>query len=379
MFQFYIPGWVIFITLIIVLLLMLIWTWAHDRTEDTPEIEKYETPAEADYDLVFGYEDTPESRKALQTALKRERQPNPPAQNAFIIGDLLEFNYDNHDVALMYYQDAVDRLLEDPEDYYADHILNRIEDVVAEIDTRPARDVVRAVSPKLKDGKVIAIKPDPQNVHDSHVNDDLRKIYHKIVQNNMLDDTPPVSRDDLVTYLKSTLSPNKLRRAQKTLAAVDKAGNNSAVGAHENQIIDEVWQRINSRENEDRQNELKESLADALIDATDESGYTVCSNGRCARVLSSLTLLDTNPDVAAPVKTREILRSEVMSKASKIIETAIDNLPGGVDYADGKESPEVTEFETTVKNKIAEIIVADYPEENTKYLADLVLDAQAGV
>lgn len=376
------PGWLILITLIVVLILLLVWTWMR-----TPEIEdmveKYETPAEVDYESVFGYEDTPESRQALGVALAREEHPEPPAQNAFIIGDLLEFNYDNHAVALMYYQDAVNRIMDEPEDYHADHILDRVEDVVREIDVRSARDVVRNSRAKLKNTKkntpIVDVKPDPQNVHDSHVNNDLRKIYHEIVQHNMLDNTPAATREELIEYLKDNLPKDKSDRARTTLRTMMKAGVNSAIGTHENMVIDEVWKRINSRENEAQRNELRESLADALVDSTNESNYTVCSGGRCARILSSLTLLDSDNTISTPVKTREILRSEIMSKAHKILEKAIETEPGGADYVAGEDTGEVNKFEDSVKKQITEAIVADYPDEDTKNLADLISDAHAGI
>jgi hypothetical protein len=370
-------GWAILIILIIILLYFGI------RASMTSEdfLGKYETPAELKYNNVFGYENTPESREALQTALVREERPNPPAQNAFIIGDLMEFNYDNHAVALMYYQDAIERLVREPEDPHADHIIDRIEDIAREIDVAPARSTVRQSRVKLKnvavDAPIVEIKSDPQNVHDSHVNSDLRKVYNEIVQHNMLDDTPPATRQELIDYLKEKLPAHKLTRARKTLKSM--SGMNTAIGDHENMVIDNVWQRINSKENLSRASALKESFADALVDCTNKLHYTVCSGGRCARILSSLTLLDADDAVAAPVKTREILRSEIMSKAHKVLQDALATSPAAADYLAGKDTPEVNQFEEQVKQNITQTIIRDYPNESTKNLGELISDAHAGV
>lgn len=374
-----VPGWIILLLLVI----LMIWIWYKNPVPKDASLDNFDTPAEEPYNNVFGYENTPESREALEVAVERERLPNPPAQNAFIIGDLLEFNYNEHDAALMYYQDAVERLMEEPEDHHANHILDRIDDVVRELDITEARDKVREKQPKLKqvqiDKPVVKIKSDPQNVHDSNVNEDLKKIYNRIVINNMLEDNNDDNREELTQYLKNNLSPDRYDRAMKTLRYTNSY--NSAVGEKENLVIDNVWKRINSKDNVDKRDALRESFADALIDCTDEKGYTVCSGGRCARILSSLTLLDSDKNIAEPVKTRDIIRSEVMSKAHKILQDSLEQIDDNIadEYLEGKDSPEVSEFESKVKEEIDKKIRIDYPHQPIHIIDGLIKDAQAGV
>lgn len=366
-------GWVILGILMISLLIF----WCRKQRQK-PTRDKFYTPAEIHYKEIFGYEETPESNAALAGALEVETQyNNPPAYNAFVIGDLLRYNYGDDEIAIMYYQDAVERLENNPGDYHADHILDRVEDTTPVINTAPARTAVRNVRQKLKDSPVVKITSDPQNVHDSHVNADIKKVYDNVVELNMLDDTPHIGRKELYKYLKKSLSPNKLERARKTLSAM--IGHNTAIGDYEKLMVDNIWNRVNSRSNADRIDTLRESFADALVDCTNDEGYTVCSNGRCARIISSLTLLDSDANAAAPVKTREILRSEVMSKAAKILENALKNSTIAEDYLAGKETPEVAEFETTVKAEMAKKITADYIDEPPSILGDLISDAQAGI
>lgn len=362
--------------ILIILIIALIWFYSRQHKYNNNNEEKYESRADKEYNEVFGYEDTPESRIALRVALEQEETPNPPAQNAFIIGDLLEFNYDQHDVALMYYQDAIDRIVERPADPHAHHIIDRIADIVPQIDIAPAKTKTREFAKKFKemedDKPVINIKSDPQNVHDSQVNIELKNIYHNLVEKNSFDDINADTKS-LEKFI-GELPPNKRKRALKTYEYMH--GHNSAVGAQEEMVLLEVWKRVNSNQNKSRQKELKEAFADALVDSTDDNGYTVCSGGRCARILSSLTLLDTDKKIAEPIKSKEILRSEIMSKAHKILNEAIDTHPQGADYVAGDDAPK---FESDVKKIIAKTIKDDYAGKEIKDLDELIADAQAGV
>jgi len=130
------------------------------------------------------------------------------------------------------------------------------------------------------------VRSDPQNVHDSFVNVDVRK---KI---DMLKNSPVL------------IPPHS--------SHVDRMLENPAeiYGTTDAEIMCRVWGRINEPENAPNRAELIR----AFNSAVEQCG--VCSTGRVSQLIDSLTLLDCNAELAAPLVSREIMRREIGGKIS---------------------------------------------------------------
>lgn len=116
-------------------------------------------------------------------------------------------------------------------------------------------------------------------------------------------------------------------------------------------ILVQVWDRINHVNNFANREQLQIALIDNLVDSVEErqapiatlDGFintllgnnpsptglgathmTVCINGRVARVLTSLVLLDADEQVAAPEKDEKEYMNEALYKVSRLLDRELD-------------------------------------------------------
>jgi hypothetical protein len=88
----------------------------------------------------------------------------------------------------------------------------------------------------------------------------------------------------------------------------------------ERDILLQVWRRIHDSRNRDNIDNLKDALADALVDASQPA--LVCANGRCSRVLGSLALLDFDPN-AGNMMTLSAYKADIMRTCSEGFDKAL--------------------------------------------------------
>jgi len=237
---------------------------------------------------------------------------------------------------------------------------------------------------------------DPQNVHESEVTNQMHHIYNRLVFENSkndlnIDPAPTISqiKSEVVKHVYE--NDVKRRRALKALDIISSGNWIGHLNEREDKVLLNVWKRINAPHNRDNRDNLKTAFMDSLADCIVPDYYgveqPVCTMGRAERVINSLTLLDANSDISAPVKTREIMRNEVFSKSHQIIQNALKDAPvdvarayNGVTTEQGPELKEkVAQFEQELKEKIADDIRETYPTAKQETIAQLILDAQAGV
>jgi hypothetical protein len=110
--------------------------------------------------------------------------------------------------------------------------------------------------------------------------------------------------------------------------------------------------------------------------------------GRCARVLGALTLLDSNPEIAKPMKTKEIMRDEAFSKAHKIVQDILKATPKNIvdAYNSGPNTQiseqvqtQIHQLEADMRTKIETTLREDYKDSNVASLNTIISDALAGV
>jgi len=252
------------------------------------------------------------------------------------------------------------------------------------------------------------IRSAPQNVHDTELTNEMLNIYKSIVnannrernsvgsgnyQNPSLEHVRRAIRDHKWEPLNN--DPNGSGRRSRALRIVDLASQGNVLSqldnAAEDDVLLNVWSRINSSDNEENRDSLKESLMDSLANSMDTNWAgeykEVCIGGRCARMIGSLTLLDKEPTISSPMKTGEILRNEVFSKSYVILQDQLNTQPQEIqDAYNGKITEindnlqsQVDRFESETKEKIAETIRNDYPSSKPDVLNNLIADAQAGI
>lgn len=335
-------------------------------------------------------------------------------QVSSVLGDVYRYNVKSKDKARIYYNKMLKRLNKTPQSFIQntennpETLVNSVEDFYIKnrfksgVDFRELRDKIRlsriiqanfdANKKKFKPAKhdiekkyfePKKVRSDPQNVHDSELTSELEKKYFEIKN---LNSQQEVSAPDLKSELNA-LKPSDKKRALNVIDFIIKSDGSVSNLNHEKEIavLDTIWKRIYSEDNKKNRDSLKTAFFNSLLDCQEKNysgkDVNVCSSGRVSRVINSLTLLDSNPNVSKPLKTQEILRNEVFSKAHKILENSLESTSSNFkkEYNSGQESQAVLEFEEKVKNKIAETITQDYPDSNPKVLDELIKDAQAGI
>lgn len=248
------------------------------------------------------------------------------------------------------------------------------------------------------------IRSDPQNVHETQVSGDLERIYTNIKFENDKDDMITGGVDNRqgvsIEDIRNAINAHKFskederRRALTVLDTMNNGGEITKLHDNERNVLLNVWKRIHSSDNDNRRDNLRASLIDSLASGMEKNYYgdyaMVCANGRCGRVINSLTLLDANKDISRPIKTKEIMKNEVFSKSYKILENELKKAPADVVKAYNGTTPEsqinaeltkrVDDFMDNVKSKIETQIRADYDgSTNDATLENLIKDAQSGV
>lgn len=404
--------------------------------------DEYFTHPNELFNKTIGYELDDNAKLALSKTQKKDKmytdneilgsmsQSNigDAASNSFILASLLNYNVAPNEEnpnktkrkAAHYFNKTLNRITANTEivlktqpaefivdraqDFYNDYIIQNTEIVVP--DFNQIRDRVRATrnniaktnvkkSNKNKPPKALeqdvyysdrVITSDPQNVHDSQVNTDMKDIYERIRSSNTSNKTDDEILEDINQVINTFPFTDKNKKSSaKNISNLMASGTiKTALGASEKQILIEVWKRINDPKNNSQRESLKQSFINALVDGV-ENGKNVCTLGRCNRMLGTLTLLDNDPEVSKPVKTTEILRNEVFGKAHHIITTILKDTPKEIadayqnlDYSD-EHAKSVEILENKLKTEVESILREEYQSVKPNILDNLIKDAQAGI
>lgn len=200
---------------------------------------------------------------------------------------------------------------------------------------------------------------DSQNVHDSDVQTDIKKIAAKL--NVTL--APKVVDDKILEYIVScTSDPTTKQKAIETLDTIKNRGIHiSAVGATEQQILNSVWRRAHDVENAPNKENILNSLVDSLA-ACIENNRPVCSTGRSTNLLSSLCLLDYDSNVSK-IGTSEMYKNEILEKANSLLKTCIEDAKNSTDANMkklGASFDDATISSDTIPSEIKETFKKEY-------------------
>jgi hypothetical protein len=378
------------------------------------------------YEKTIGHEFDDTAKLALQKAQKKEdmyyynetanrMSRNKIADatvNSFVLANLLNYNANDRDKAENYYNTTLRRITENPaqmvntnvdfiidrtQDFYDDYALQTLDPIIVNQIYRninTARNNVRnaKVANTANSGdhyyQTQPLLNDPQNVHDSYVNENMRKIYTNIITQNTLESPIATSIAEIKEAVKKYPFSNKKMKTH-ALQIVDRmaAGNAiSSLQTNERDLLLNIWNRIHSADNSESRDSLKLAFMNALADGMEKSSngdyHEICTSGRCSKMLGALTILDAHPEISRPMQTKQMLRNEIFAKTYQIIQNQLAQAPRDIaeSYNGTSNSVDLTDFYISLKNDIDAAIRADYMNLVKKEdLDEIIKDAQAGV
>jgi hypothetical protein len=166
----------------------------------------------------------------------------------------------------------------------------------------------------------------PQNVHDSGVNSDLRLTLSKIRSYEPEAPSPADAINEAITFIGTKYSGRGSIKAQHALSVLNErvahGGSIDTFNDTEDRIFASVWARTNTPQNALNADKMREAIIDSLADCYDNDSI-VCINGRTARVINSLVTLDSDETISAGAMTKEAYRNQIFTEARDIISREI--------------------------------------------------------
>ena len=133
-------------------------------------------------------------------------------------------------------------------------------------------------------------------------------------------------------------------------------------GESEDRLFAYTWERCKHPRNKDNSDLMRESICNSMADSI-EGGNQVCPNGRAARVLNSLALLDYDSALTG-VMTFEAYRNKIFQETREIFDREIENAAKSNDIglkavAESFDNPDIQPtiqslqlFKDNIKNEI---------------------------
>jgi hypothetical protein len=170
---------------------------------------------------------------------------------------------------------------------------------------------------------------DDQNSHDTYVNKCLRNII-AILRDDQKEE-PLISIFQIRSEIqrKYNVDPPKETETldtpaeQSVLTVIDTMYNkgaskyNSTLEITESELLQRVWMRSLDKRNEAVKEQMQDMIYSALASSY-EGGSIVCINGRCAKLLSAIVVLDFDPRTHE-LRTLEQFRNELFIKTRELV------------------------------------------------------------
>lgn len=262
---------------------------------------------------------------------------------------------------------------------------------------------------------------DPQNVHDTLVVNGITKIYKRLEELNERDFPGGGGEMKNQTILEVNAEINKfaakyLQKKAKNdeefremgekidfmLETINNGNKISCVNEKENWILCQLWRRSNSQENGEKGEQIKEALIDGLLDCVkspilsfvplirgDDKYSSECPQGRIARMISSLTLIDVDPVLSSPIMDEKEMENVIYLKASSILKRELMNYDGGKieniytadeDTLSDDSKEKIKKFESHVRDCMQKELTEEYKNIlDFEKLNNIIKKAQAGI
>lgn len=194
-------------------------------------------------------------------------------------------------------------------------------------------------------------KSDSQNVHDHSVVQAAKENIKRL--KNSIGDQPQNSNNSVESVTDSILSASDLTDKQRlnALEVLEKlsTSKHSTLDISERDALDLVYRKISSTQDPTLRENLKETLAKQLSSAR-ESGYTVCSTGKIARILGTLDGVESTN--TTPMKPMWAIKEEIGNMATKIREEHLSKMSSHEqnNYSDQQAQSMRHDFENKAKS-----------------------------
>lgn len=210
---------------------------------------------------------------------------------------------------------------------YAD---NARKTVVA--DTLPDEETTRQKEIERVLAAGVSHTSDPQNVHDNAANIALRKTLERLKWDRGGDNTvtrKEVRRciEECSAYIDAIGGKDDEDKGflKMALNRIAQGSFNDTFNDTEDRIFATVWDRTKNPANlaNQRVDLIKEAIMNSMREMVNDKGETVCSSGRCGRLVDSLTMVDHDPELGKP-RTVEMVRNEIMEKSQTVLQECIN-------------------------------------------------------
>lgn len=263
--------------------------------------------------------------------------PIPPNFLATQILNTLQFVNQTRELADRRLPIVIDLAVAIPDDPYMDR---KLQEILVESANQTRDKIIgnrRAIAraeptPAARMDKYIELSTthtnDDQNSHDTYVNKCLRDIM-AILREDQKDTKLPTMFHIRCTFkqkyniLESSDTKLDTKKENSILTVIDMMDNNgasrynSSIEATEAEVLQRVFERAHHPKNKD----VKDNIIDAMYQnfgSCFEGGNIVCSNGRCAKVISSLTKLDFDERTHV-LHTLEYHRNNIYNKIREMV------------------------------------------------------------
>ena len=176
----------------------------------------------------------------------------------------------------------------------------------------------------------VSYTSDPQNVHDNAANISFRKTLQRLKWDRGGDNTVSQkevaqSIEECMEYIENGGARDENDKGMLRLALnrIAQGHSSTTFNDSEDRIFATVWDRTKTPTNvaTKRSDLIKLAILDAMRDMVD-GGNLVCINGRCGRLLDSLTLVDHDKDLGN-ARTVEMVRNEIIEKSKVVLSECI--------------------------------------------------------
>jgi hypothetical protein len=200
---------------------------------------------------------------------------------------------------------------------------------------------------------------DSQNVHDSAMYNMLKEQFESTRNaNGRIKDIHFHDYQEAVNFVKSRYSGDTEK--SRKIDLVVRRLNENALVSHipntcEQDIVTAIWQRSFDPDNKGNANDMRESLADAILDCV-EGDHVVCLSGRTKKIWQALAKVDKDPDNGV-LKSKQTIRNEIYQRCAKVVDdyvgvngSASQSLKDA--YTAGENTEQVAELTETIRNEI---------------------------
>lgn len=297
-------------------------------------------------------------------------------------------------------------------------------------------------NPEEKFDQLVEHNDDEQNVHDRQIRKALTERFLRVLELNKpnndrlrkeLSSPQFPMPDDVFTAIKFGQTMHEIKRRtveyfnglilreeygkretkraetdiklRKIEAVLNKVSNGYTLVMYDEQIyredfvLNNVWDRINHEDNKANKESLQIALIDNLVDCaykiealnpdiaviietiTGETYTTRCINGRVARMLTSLVLLDADLKIAEPERDAKEIANEAYATAYKILNSTLEEQTEELNRLYGEDSedlnPEqkikVQTLETLIRTRIHDTLRSDYKDLLEESMLDEII------